>query len=133
MEQRDFIKAFKKRGMTALKNEEPFEAYIYLWLAFLQSCAPDNVGRITSDRNDIIKPWNIRNFQRVNDLLRDTKLKSNLDWLSKRQEGCIINPEGRHEKDVNRFKLLSSKIRGSYCTSSKKLDINVWSNLQKNC
>ena len=94
---------------------------------------PDNVGRITSDRNDIIKPWNIRNFQRVNDLLRDTKLKSNLDWLSKRQEGCIINPEGRHEKDVNRFKLLSSKIRGSYCTSSKKLDINVWSNLQKNC
>ena len=133
MEQRDFIKAFKKRGMTALKNEEPFEAYIYLCLAFLQSCAPDNVGRITSDRNDIIKPWNIRNFQRVNDLLRDTKLKSNLDWLSKRQEGCIINPEGRHEKDVNRFKLLSSKIRGSYCTSSKKLDINVWSNLQKNC
>ena len=124
MEQRDFIKAFKKRGMTALENEEPFEAYIYLWLAFLQSCAPDNVGRITSDRNDIIKPWNIRNFQRVNDLLRNTKLKSNLDWLSKRHEGCIINPEGRHEKDVNRFKLLSSKIRGSYDLFHRPKDIS---------
>jgi hypothetical protein len=60
----------------------------------------------------------------VNDLLRNTKLKSNLDWLSKRQEGCIINPEGRHEKDVNRFKLLSSKIRGSYDLFHRPKDIS---------
>ena len=69
---------------------------------------------IKSDRNDIIKPWNIYNYQRVNDLLRNSDLELNLKWLSKRHDGSILNPEGRDARDINRLRLLSSKIRGSY-------------------
>lgn len=114
MENREFVQAFRQRGINAFENNEPFEAYIYLWLAFLQSCAPDRMKAIKSDRNDIIKPWNIYNYQRVNDLLRNSDLELNLKWLSKRHDGSILNPEGRDARDINRLRLLSSKIRGSY-------------------
>ena len=43
MENREFVQAFRQRGINAFENNEPFEAYIYLWLAFLQSCAPDRM------------------------------------------------------------------------------------------
>ena len=49
MENREFVQAFKQRGISAFENNEPFEAYIYLWLAFLQSCAPDRMKAIKSD------------------------------------------------------------------------------------
>ena len=114
MENREFVQAFRQRGINAFENNEPFEAYIYLWLAFLQSCAPDRMKAIKSDRNDIIKPWNIYNYQRVNDLLRNSDLELNLKWLSKRHDGSILNPEGWDARDINRLRLLSSKIRGSY-------------------
>ena len=124
MEQRDFIQAFKQRGVTALENNEPFEAYIYLWLAFLQSCAPEKAGKITSDRKDIIRPWNTRNFRSVHDLLRTPCLESNLLWLARRYDGCILNPEGRDERDINRLRLLSSKIKGSYDLLHRPKDIS---------
>ena len=124
MENREFVQAFKQRGISAFENNEPFEAYIYLWLAFLQSCAPDRMKAIKSDRNDIIKPWNTRNFERVYELFRDSSIKSNLLWLSERNNGDILNPLGRDERDINRFRLLSSKIRGSYDLLHRPKDVS---------
>ena len=95
-----------------MNDEEPFEAYIYLWLAFLQSCAPEGARKIKSDRNDIIKPWNENNFGKVKALLHEPLLEINLMWLSNRNNGNILNPQGRHWKDVKRLKLLSSEIKG---------------------
>lgn len=124
MENIEFVKAFKLRGISAYKNNEPFEAYIYLWLAFLQSCAPDRVRVIRSDRNDIIKPWNAINFKKVQELLRNRSIKPNLLWLSERYNGDILNPLGRDERDINRFRLLSSSIRVSYDVLHRPKDVS---------
>lgn len=112
MDQRHFIREFKNRGEQALDNNEPFEAYIYLWLAFLQSCASDETKRIKSDRNDIIKPWNKLNFDSVYSLLGEHSLQDNLIWLANRQDKNILNPANRHWKDVQRLKRLSQVCRG---------------------
>lgn len=124
MDQRDFIREFGKRGLQALNKEEPFEAYIYLWLAFLQSCAPQEATRIKSDRKDIIEPWNGNHFVRVIALLDDPFLTDNLQWLANRNEGNILNPIGRHPKDIKRLKFLSSYIKGSHNSYSNPYDVS---------
>ena len=124
MDQRDFIREFRKRGLQALDKEEPFEAFIYLWLAFLQSCAPEGVRRIKSDRKDIIEPWNDHNSVSVTGLLDDPLLKDNFQWLAERNEGNILNPIGRHPKDITRLKLLSSYIKGNHNSDSNPHDVS---------
>ena len=124
MDQIHFVRSFTKKGIEALDKEEPFESYIYLWLAFLQSSASEDVEHIKSDRNDIVKPWNRINYKQVNELLKRADLAEHFIWLSKRYEGHILNPDGRDERDIKRLLLLSSKIRGSYDLFHRPLDIS---------
>ena len=124
MNQADFIREFRKRGLQALEKEEPFEAYIYLWLAFLQSCAQDRVRKITSDRNDIIKPWNEKNYLRVIYLLKESRLQANLVWLAERNNGNILTPNRRHWKDIKRLNLLSTFIKGDESVNPNPKDLS---------
>tara|TARA_B100000780_G_C21087325_1_gene438099 strand:+ start:372 stop:932 length:561 start_codon:yes stop_codon:yes gene_type:complete len=125
MDQREFVSSFTEKGVEAYNKKEPFESYIYLWLAFLQSSAPEEIERIKSDRNDIVKPWNKKNYKEVYELVKmNQDLRDNFRWLSKRYDGSILNPDGQDDRDLNRMKLLSSSIRGSYDIFHRPLDVS---------
>ena len=114
MEQKDFIEAFACRGLDALERKEPFEAYIYLWLAFLQSCSPETSKKITSDRKHIIIPWNKKNYNKVYKLLKNKKIKDNLVWLSKRENGFILRKKNRSERDIVLLQKFSAFIESGF-------------------